>query len=98
MKAPTDNITLVRSVIMKIPGGSFVYRHPAVMASLLFAAGTWNLFLGVLMCSYGYWLGALPLTGAVLVFSISYDLVQSIQSEPAVPSSISCDGLQVSRT
>ncbi len=67
------------------------------MAILHFAAATWQVFLGVLMCSYGYWLGLLPLAAAVVNFTASYYLVQlipspspaqSIPSEPAVLASV----------
>ena len=76
--------------------------HPAGLAIVAFAAATWQAFLGALMFSYGYWLGALPLAAAVLNLWISHYLLQrvpspvrsvpspvrSILSEPAIPASV----------
>jgi hypothetical protein len=37
---------------------------------VFFTSGGWNLFLGILMLSYGYWLGLLPLiSSAVLLWA-----------------------------
>ncbi len=36
----------------------------------------WNLFLGVLLLSYGYWAGLVPLAGAALIFWTVYRLLQ----------------------
>jgi hypothetical protein len=35
---------------------------------VLFTSGSWNLFLGILMVAYGYWLGLLPLAAAAVLF------------------------------
>jgi hypothetical protein len=50
---------------------------------VLFTSGSWNLFLGILMLSYGYWLGLLPLAASALLFWISTRLNQITQSQPA---------------
>jgi hypothetical protein len=55
MYAPTDNVPPSRSVLMRLLVRSWEYRHPHAWAGFRFAAGVWNLFLGVLLLSYGYW-------------------------------------------
>ena len=76
MRAPGDNVTPSRSVLMRLLVRSWEYRHPRVWAGFRFAAGVWNLFLGVLLLSYGYWLGLVPLLGSVLIFWTVYRLQQ----------------------
>jgi hypothetical protein len=86
MHAPTDNVTSPRSVLTiltRFPFWSRVYRHPRVWAGVLFTSGSWNLFLGILMLAYGYWLGLLPLAASALMFWIGYRLYQITQSQPA---------------
>lgn len=95
MNAQQQNPALSRIVFMRFPFTPWARRHPAGMAIVCFAAATWQVFLGALMCSYGYWLGALPLAAAVLNLVISYNLVQlipsqaqGIPSELAIPASV----------
>jgi signal transduction histidine kinase len=58
------------------------YRHPRAWVGFRFAAGVWNLFLGVLLLASFHWLGPLallgvvPLAGAVLIFWTAYRLQQ----------------------
>jgi len=67
---------------------SWEYRNPRVWARVRFACGIWNLVLVVLLLSLGdwrgiswcYWLAALPLVGAALIFWTSYRLQQCVQS------------------
>ncbi len=80
MYAPTDNLTPSRSVLMRLLVRSWEYRHPRAWASFRFAAGVWNLFLGVLFLSYGYGVGLVPLLGSVLVFWTAHRLQSSVQS------------------
>ena len=80
MYAPTDNVTPSRSVLMRLLVRSWEYRHPHAWAGFRFAAGVWNLFLGVLLLSYGYWVGLVPLLGSMLVFWTAYRLQFSVQS------------------
>ena len=44
------------------------YRHPRRWLVLRLIGGSWNLFLGILMLSYGYWLGLLPLLASPVIF------------------------------
>ena len=80
MNAQTQNPAPSRILYKRFPFTPWGRRHPAGLAVVCFAAATWQVFLGALMCSYGYWLGLLPLAAAVANFSISYFLVQSIPS------------------
>jgi hypothetical protein len=81
MHAPTDNVTPPRSVLMRLPGWSMVFRHPRPWTGVLFASGSWNLFLGILTLSYGYWLGLLPLAGSAVVFWAGTRIYQITQSQ-----------------
>jgi hypothetical protein len=80
MYAPTDNTAARRSVLMRLLVRSWEYRHPRACAGFRFAAGIWNLGLGVLLLSYGYWFGLVPLLGSVLVLWTAYRLQSSVQS------------------
>jgi hypothetical protein len=83
MRAPTNNVTPSRSVLMRLPGWSWVLRHPRPWMGVLFAFGGWNLFLGILMLSYGYWLGLLPLAAAAVLFWVGTRVGQITQGQPA---------------
>jgi hypothetical protein len=74
MYAPTGHVTPPRSVLMRLLVRPWEYRHPRACAGFRFAAGVWNLLLGVLLLSYGYWLGLVPLLGSVLIFWTAYRL------------------------
>lgn len=83
MHAHTDNVTPRRSVLMRLPGWSLVFRYPRVGMALLFTSGSWNLFLGILMLSYGFWLGLLPLAGSAVAFWAGIRVHQITQGQPA---------------
>jgi hypothetical protein len=76
---------------MRLLVRSWEYRHPRVWVRVRFACGIFNLGLGILLISLGYWreasycywLGALALAGAALIFWTRYRLQQSSQSQPA---------------
>jgi signal transduction histidine kinase len=76
MHAPTDRVAPSRPVLMRFLVRSWEYRYPRAWAGFRYAAGTWNLALGVLLLSYGYWLGLVPLLGSVLIFWTAYRLQQ----------------------
>ena len=80
MNAQQQNTAPSRILYKRFPFTPWARRHPAGMAIVCFAGATWQVFLGVLMCSYGYWLGLLPLAAAVVNFTASYYLVQRIPS------------------
>jgi signal transduction histidine kinase len=70
----SDNVTPPQSVLMRLMVRSWEYRHPRVWAGFRFAAGVWNLFLGVVLLSFSYWVGLVPLLGSVLIFWTVYRL------------------------
>jgi hypothetical protein len=50
---------------------------------VFFTSGSWNLFLGILMLSYGFWLGLLPLVSSAVLFWAGSRAYQIAQSQPA---------------
>ena len=86
MYTPTGNVPPSRSVLMRFLVRSWEYRHPRAWAVFRFAAGVWNLFLGVLLLASFHWLGplawlgAVPLAGSVPVLWTAYRLQSSVQS------------------
>jgi hypothetical protein len=86
MHTPTDLVTPPRPVLMRLLVRSWEYRHPGVWVGVRFAAGIWNLGLGVLLFASGHWLGqlawlgTLPLAGAALLFWTSSRLQHSVQN------------------
>ena len=82
MRAPTDNVPSSQPALMRFLVRSREYRHPRAWVGFRFAAGVWNLFLGVLLLASFHWLGplallgAVPLAGAVLIFWTAYRLQQ----------------------
>ena len=84
MHATTDDVTPSRSVLTRLPFWSRLYSHPRVGMGVFFTSGSWNLFLGILMLSYGYWLGLLPLVSSAVLFSAGTRAYQITQSQPAV--------------
>jgi hypothetical protein len=83
MHATTGNIAPSRTVLTRLPYWSLVFRHPRVGMGVLFTSGSWNLFLGILMVAYGYWLGLLPLAAAAVLFWAGARVYQITQSQPA---------------
>jgi hypothetical protein len=55
------------------------YRHPRRWLILRLIGGGWNLFLGILMLSYGYWLGLLPLLASPVIFWAAYRIWTKVQ-------------------
>jgi hypothetical protein len=86
MYAPTDNVPSSQPSLMRFLVRPWEYRHPRACAVFRFAAGAWNLFLGVLLLASFHWLGplawlgAVPLVGAVLIIWTAYRLQSSVQS------------------
>ncbi len=86
MYPPTDNVTPSPPVLMRLLVRSWEYRRPRVWVGVRFAAGIWNLGLGVLLLASGHWLGplawlgALPLAGAALLFWTGSRLQHSVQN------------------
>ena len=83
MHASTDDLTPQRSILTRLPFWSRLFRHPRVGMGVFFTSGSWNLFLGILMLSYGYWLGLLPLVSSAVLFWAGTYAYQITQSQPA---------------
>jgi hypothetical protein len=85
MQPPSRDFLRTRPVLMRLLVRSWEYRHPRVWVRVRLSAGVWNLGLGVLLLSSGYWLGSLawlgavPLAGSVLIFWTAYRLQHSVQ-------------------
>jgi hypothetical protein len=81
MFAATNNTALPsRPFPQKILIGPWSRRHPSASIAIRMTSGIWNMSLGILMLSYGYLLGLLPLTGSALLFWAVY-IVARDQSE-----------------
>jgi signal transduction histidine kinase len=77
MYAAGDNVPPSRSVLMRLLLVTpWEYRYPRAWAGFRLACGIFNVGLGVLLLSYGYWVGAVLLVGAALVFWTAYRLQQ----------------------
>jgi len=84
MHVPTGNLTTQRSILTRLPFWSRLFRHPRLGMAVFFTSGSWNLFLGILMLSYGYWLGLLPLVSSAVLFWAGTVAYQITQSQPTV--------------
>ena len=80
MYAPTGNVYSSQPVLMRLLVRSWEYRHPRAWGVFRFACGVWNLFFGVFLLSYSYWVGLVPLLASVLIFWTVYRLQSSVQS------------------
>jgi hypothetical protein len=79
MRAPTDNVNPRRSVLMRLLIRSWEYRHPQAWIAFRLICGLWNLFLGLVLLSYGYWIGLVPLAGSALIFWTARYIYASVQ-------------------
>jgi signal transduction histidine kinase len=75
MRAPSDNVTPRQPLIMRILVRRAAYRHPRAYGGACLAAGLWLFVLGVILCSYGFWWGALLIAVAALELWIAYHLL-----------------------
>src|ERR1700684_3813086 len=75
MRAPNDDATPRRSLIMRILVRPAAYRHPRAYGGACLAAGLWVFFLGVILCSYGFWWGALLIAVGALELWVAYHLL-----------------------
>ena len=84
MHAPTDHVIPSQPVLMRLLVRSWEYRNPRLWVRVRFAAGIFNLGLGVLLLASTHWVGslawlaALPLAGAALIFWTIYRLQHSV--------------------
>ena len=75
MRAPNDDATPRRPLIMRILVRPAAYRHPRAYGGVCLAAGLWVFVLGVILCSYGFWWGALVIAVGALELWIAYHLL-----------------------
>lgn len=78
-----DSVYSSQPLLMRFLVRSWEFRHPSAWVAVRMVCGIFNAGLGLLLFSYGYWVGAVPLAGAALIFWTAYRLQQSIQSQPA---------------
>jgi signal transduction histidine kinase len=75
MRPPSDNVTPRRPLILRILVRPGAYRHPRAFGGACLAAGLWLFVLGVILCAYGFWWGALLIAMAALELWIAYHLL-----------------------
>jgi signal transduction histidine kinase len=75
MQAPNDDATLRRPLVMRILVRPAAYRHPRAYGGVCLAAGLWVLFLGVILCAYGFWWGAALIAVGALELWVAYHLL-----------------------
>jgi peptidoglycan/LPS O-acetylase OafA/YrhL len=88
MHTTTDNVTPRQPALARVLIRSWEYRKPRTWVRVRIVLGTWNLVLGVLLVALGhwrdasfcYWLAAIPLVGAALIFWTANHLQDTVQS------------------
>jgi signal transduction histidine kinase len=75
MRAPNDDVTPRRPLIMRILVRRGAYRHPRAYGGACLAAGLWLFLLGVILCCYGFWWGAPLIAVAALELWVAYHLL-----------------------
>jgi hypothetical protein len=80
MREATDNIKPRRSVLMRLLVRSWEFRHPQAWLAFRLICGLWNVYLGAVLLSYGYWLGFVPLAGSALIFWTARYIYVTVQS------------------
>ncbi len=80
MYASNGNITRSQASIISFLVRPAAYRHPRAWGSASMAAGLWVFVLGVILCSYGFWWGALLILVAALEIWVACHLLRSTPS------------------
>ena len=75
MRAPDDNATPTEPLIIRILVRPAAYRHPKAWGSVCLAVSLWLFVLGVILCSFGFWWGALLIAVAALELWVAYRLL-----------------------
>jgi signal transduction histidine kinase len=75
MRTPGDNVTPSQPLIMRFLVRPGAYRHPRAWGGVCLAVGLWLSVLGVILCAYGFWWGALLIAVAALELWIAYTLL-----------------------
>jgi hypothetical protein len=80
MNAPAGNVNPARPFLLRLLVRSWEFRHPHAWAGFRLACGVWNLGLGVLLLSYGFWVGLVPLLSAPLILWTAHRLQASARA------------------
>ena len=75
MYAPSDDSAPPEPLIMRILLRPAAYRHPKAWGRVCLAVSLWLFFLGVILCSYGFWWGASLIAVGALELWIAYRLL-----------------------
>ncbi len=75
MYAPSDDGTPPEPLIMRILLRPAAYRHPRAWGRVCLAVSLWLFVLGVILCAYGFWWGALVIAVGALELWIAYRLL-----------------------
>ncbi len=81
MQAQKTNVTPPPSVLSRLHViGSWDYQHPEVSVRTRVGAALFDLSLGLILVTHGYWIGAVPLVAAVLLLWSGKRVQRSMQS------------------
>ncbi len=73
-----------RPFLMRLLVRSWEFRHPSAWVTVRMVCGLFNLGLGLAaVLVHGYWMGAVPLAGAALIFWTVYRLQTASGLTPA---------------
>jgi hypothetical protein len=75
MPVSTGPNASAQPLIMRILIRPVVYRHPRAWGGVCLAAGLWVLSLGIILCAYSYWWGALLIATGTLETWIAWRLL-----------------------
>jgi signal transduction histidine kinase len=75
VRAPSDNVASPEPLIMRFLLRPAAYRHPKAWGGVCLAVSLWLFVLGVILCSFGFWWGALLIAVAALELWIAYRLL-----------------------
>jgi signal transduction histidine kinase len=75
MRERSDNVTSPEPLIMRFLLRPAAYRHPKAWGGVCSAVALWLFVLGVILCSVGFWWGALLIAVAALELWIAYRLL-----------------------
>jgi signal transduction histidine kinase len=74
VRAQSDSVP-PEPLIMRFLLRPAAYRHPKAWGGVCLAVGLWLFVLGVILCSFGFWWGALVIAVAALELWIAYRLL-----------------------
>ena len=73
--APSEDSTASEPLIMRILLRPAAYRHPKAWGRVCLAVSLWLFILGAILCSYGFWWGALLIAVGALELWVAYHLL-----------------------